>query len=191
MKIPFFSSKKSSIVTFENLTNLLLTNDFMKLKREKDNGANFLLKDSYDGINILQYYIRYIESFNYDKKELVSFLLSCNIDINHKSNKRANENAALHLAVHNKNFDLIKILIDLNAEVEIQNKYGNTPLTQAIFNYRGDEVSKEIILYLINKGASLDKKNFHDVSPKEHILNVGGGIDAGFNNKDWDLSELL
>lgn len=191
MKIPFFSSKKSSIVTFENLTTLLLANDFKKLKREKDNGANFHLKDSYDGINILQYYIRYIESFNYDKKELVSFLLSCNIDINHKSNKRANENAALLLAVYDKDFDLIKILIDLNAEVDIQNQYGNTPLMEAIFNYRGDEVSKEIILYLINKGASLDKKNFHDVSPKEHILNVGGGIDAGFNNKDWNLRELL
>ena len=38
MKIPFFNSKKTSILTFEKLTELLLENDFKKLKIEKEKG---------------------------------------------------------------------------------------------------------------------------------------------------------
>ena len=191
MKIPFFNSKKTSILTFEKLTELLLENDFKKLKIEKEKGTDFQLTDSYDGINILEYYIKYIENFKYDKKEIVKFLVDCKLDINHKGNKRTNENSALHLSIYKKDIDLIKILIELNAEIDIQNKYGNTPLNEAVFNYRGDKESKEIILYLIDKGASLEKKNFHDVNTKEHIITIGGGIDAGFNKKEWDLRELL
>ena len=191
MKIPFFNSKKPSILTFEKLTELLLENDFKKLKKEKDNGTDFKFTDSYDGINILEYYIKYIENFKYEKSEIVKFLLDCEIDINHKGNKRTNENSALHLSIYNKDINLVKILIELNAEIDIQNKYGNTPLMEAVFNYRGEKESKEIILYLINNGAELEKKNFHDVNTKEHIETIGGGIDAGFNNKEWDLRELI
>lgn len=191
MKIPFFNSKKSSILTFEKLKELLQTNDLKKIKREKENGADFQTVDSYDGINILEYYIQNIENFKYDKNEIIKFLIDCKLDINHKANKRANENSALHLSIYNKDLDLVKILTELNAEIDIQNKYGNTPLQIAVFNYRGEKELKDIIMFLINNGASLEKKNFHDVSPKDHIINVGGGVDAKFNKNDWDLRELL
>lgn len=191
MKIPFFKSKKTSITSFEKLTELLLENDFKKLKQEKDNETDFKYSDSYDSINILQYYIKHIENFKYDKSEIVKFFIDCEIDINHKGNKRTNQNSALHLSIYKKDLDLVKILIELHAEIDIQNKYGNTPLMESVFNYRGDKESKEIILYLIDNGAELEKKNFHDVNTKEHIETIGGGIDAGFNNKDWDLRELL
>ena len=191
MKIPFFNSKKTERKTFEYLTQLLLLNDLNKLKKERENGTNFLLTDSYDGINILEYYIKYLENFTFDKREIVKFLIECNLDINHKGNTRTNESSSLHLAAYALDFELIKILIELGAEIDIQNKYGNTPLAEVVFNYRGESEIKKIISFLIEKGASLEKKNFHDVNTREHILNVGGGIDAGFNKKEWDLRDLL
>lgn len=191
MKIPFFKTKEISKLTFEELIELLRLNDFKKLQNEKHKGQNFMATDSYDGINLLEYYITNQNKFNYDKTEVVSFLISCGIEINHKANKRADENSALHLSVHKIDLGLVKILLELNAEIEIQDKYGNTPLMRAILIYRGEAEVYEIIKFLIKNGASLEKKNFHDISPKQHILNVAGGIDAGFNKKEWDLRKLI
>lgn len=191
MKIPFFKTKEIPKLTFEELVELLRINDFKKLQYQKQKGQNFITTDSYDGINILEYYIKNHSDLKYDKVELVTFLISCGIEINHKGNKRADENSALHLCVSKKDLDLVKILLELNAEIEIQDKYGNTPLMRAIGIYRGEVEVYEIIKFLIRNGASLEKKNFHDISPKQHILNVGGGIDAGFNKKEWDLRELI
>jgi ankyrin repeat protein len=191
MKIPFFKTKEIPKLTFEELIELLRINDFKKLQHLKQKGQNFMATDSYDGINILEYYIKNHSNFKYDKIELVTFLISCGIEINHKGNKRADENSALHLCVYKKDLDLVKILLELNAEIEIQDKYGNTPLMRAIGIYRGEVEVYEMIKFLIKNGASLEKKNFHDINPKQHILNVGGGIDAGFNKKEWDLRELI
>jgi len=74
---------------------------------------------------------------------------------------------------------LIKILLNLNAEFEIQDKYGKTPLLRAVMNYRGETELKGIIMFLVGKGASLEQKNLHAISAKDHILNIGGGNDAG------------
>jgi ankyrin repeat protein len=191
MKIPFFKTKEIPKLTFEELIELLRVNDFEKLRHQKQKGQNFTATDSYDGINILEYYIKNHSNFKYDKVELVTFLISCGIEINHKGNKRADENSALHLCIYKKDLELVKILLELNAEIEIQDKYGNTPLMRAIGIYRGEVEVYEIIKFLIKNGASLEKKNFHDINPKQHILNVGGGIDAGFNKKEWDLRELI
>jgi len=191
MKIPFFTKKESTELTFEKLTKLLHSNNLKKLQKEKQNGFDFKITDSYDGKNILEYYIKNLDSFKYNKFEIIEFLIDCGIEINHKGNKRTDENSALHLSVYIKDLDLIKILLKYNAEIEIQDKYGNTPLLRAVMNYRGETELKEIIIFLINKGASLEKKNFHDISSKEHIINIGGGIDAGFNKKEWDLREII
>jgi|TARA_B110000902_G_scaffold145374_1_gene167672 ankyrin repeat protein len=191
MKIPFLKKIKNTKLTFEKLTELLRSNNLKKLQNEKRNGLDFGITDSYDGKNILEYYIKYQDSFEYDKLEFIEFLIECGIEINHKGNKKADENSALHLSVYIKDLDFIKILLKYNAEIEIQDKYGNTPLLRAVMNYRGETELKDIIMFLIDKGASLEKKNFHDISSKEHIMNIGGGIDAGFNKKEWDLREII
>ena len=191
MKISFFKNKKSTELTFEKLTELLHSNNLKKLQKEKQNGIDFKITDSYDGKNILEYYIKNENNLDYDKFEIIKFFSDCGIEINHKGNKRADENSALHLSVYNKDLDLIKIILNLNAEIGIQDKYGNSPLLRAVMNYRGETELKEIIMFLIGKGASLGQKNFHLISAKDHILNIGGGIDAGFNKKEWDLREII
>lgn len=191
MKIPFFLNKKSTELTFEKLTELLHSNNLKKLQKKKQDGLDFKITDSYDGKNILEYYIKNENVLDYNKFEIIQFFCDCGIEINHKGNKRADENSALHLSVYNKDLDLIKILLNLNAETEIQDKYGNTPLLKAVMNYRGETELKEIIMFLIGQGASLEQKNFHNISVKDHILNIGGGIDAGFNKKEWDLRENI
>ena len=58
MKIPFFKTKEIPKLTFEELIELLRINDFKKLQYQKQKGQNFMATDSYDGINILEYYIK-------------------------------------------------------------------------------------------------------------------------------------
>jgi len=191
MKFTFFRNKKNTELTFEKLTEILCSNNLKKLQNEKQKGLNFRIINPYNGENLFEYYIKNIDFFKYKKLEIIEFLIDCGIKINHKGNKRADENSALHLSIYNKNLDTVKILLNLNAEIEIQDKNGNSPLLRAVMIYRGETEVKEIIMFLILKGASLEKKNFHDISAKDHILNIGGGIDAGFNKKEWDLRELL
>ncbi len=191
MKIPFFKKKKNIELTFEKLTEIIRNNNLSQLKTEKEKGIDFTLMDSYDGKNILEYSIKNKIDTEFDKLKFIEFLVDCGIDINHKSNKRADEHSALHFSVLNEDLESIKNILSFNGQIDIQDKYGNTPLIRAVMNYRGGIELKNIIEYLITNGASMEKKNFHDISVKDHIETIGGGIDAGHNNVDWDLRNLL
>jgi ankyrin repeat protein len=190
MKIPFFNKKKNIEPTFEQLTEILRTGDFKELEKRKNKGIDFCITDSYDGKNALEYSIHNKIYTGIDNLKMIKFLIDCGIDLNHKTNKRAHEYSALHYSVLNKDLESIKNLLTLKAEIEIQDKYGNTPLIRAVMDYKGETELLAIIEFLIDKGASLKKKNFHDISAKDHINNIGGGIDAGYNNAVWDLRPL-
>ena len=191
MKIPFFNKKRNIETTFEKLTEILRKGDFNELEKEKNNGMDFCFTDSYDGKNALEYSIQNKIYKGNDNLKLIEFLMDCGIDLNHKTNKRAHEYSALHYSVLNKDLESIKNLLTLNAQIDIQDKYGNTPLIRAVLDYRGETELNDIIEFLIDNGASLEKKNFHDISAKDHITNIGGGIDAGHNNAVWDLRPLV
>ena len=68
---------------------------------------------------------------------------------------------------------------------------GGIPLWSSVMNYREQSETIEINQFLISKGVSIDKKNFHADSPREVIRRIGRGIDPGQNNQDWDLRNLL
>jgi ankyrin repeat protein len=191
MKIPFFKKRKNTELTFEKLAEVMQSNNLKELENEKRKGTDFCITDSYDDKNILEYSIKNGIDARFDKFKLIEFLVDCGIDINHKANKRAEEYSALHFSVLKKDLESIKNLLNFDAEIDIQDKYGNTPLIRAVMNYRGEPELKSIIDFFVDKGASLEKKNFHDISASDHIRNVGGGIDAGHNNADWDLREIL
>jgi len=69
---------------------------------------------------------------------------------------------ALHFAVQENNIIIAKILLNNGAQVDIQEKYGNTPLFKAVFNCNGDG---EMIKLLISYGADKNLKNNYGVSP--------------------------
>jgi ankyrin repeat protein len=55
-------------------------------------------------------------------------------------------------------------LLDLGADVNAVDDYGNTPVSKAIFSHHTGRDPRPITL-LIERGADLDRENKHGVSP--------------------------
>ena len=58
---------------------------------------------------------------------------------------------------------MIKLLLDAGANVDPRDEHGNTPLSNAVFNYRGDGGA---ISALRSAGADENARNDHGVSPR-------------------------
>lgn len=100
--------------------------------------------------------------------DIVLLLLNYGIDINivDKSQKWS----ALHFAVQDNKHDIVRVLLEKGAQVDITDSYGNTPLSKAIFNFNGNTTSIENLIYY---GANPDRKNLHGVSPKDLCILSG------------------
>lgn len=69
---------------------------------------------------------------------------------------------ALHLAAQEGAVEAARLLLDLGADVDPVNQYGNTPLFVAVFNSRG---RGEMIALLRERGADPYKANDAGQSP--------------------------
>lgn len=176
---------------FTDLIKLIYENDIISLENLKSNGTDFCKTDNYDKNNLLIAYAGYGYDNKYQPQDLIDFLLNCGIEINHKKNKRGNELSALHKAVSMKNYKIVEHLLKREAQIDIQEINGNTPLWTAVMNYRGEEKQLKIINLLLANNASFDIKNYHNNSARDVIHTIAGGIDAGHNKKEWDLRHLL
>lgn len=76
----------------------------------------------------------------------------------------------LHFAVRGHQIEIAKLLRDAGANLEAQDLDGNTPLWRAVFESRG---RPEMIKLLISLGSDINKKNKHDVSPKDLASTIG------------------
>lgn len=85
--------------------------------------------------------------------------------------------SALHYVAQNFHPEIASLLISNNAEVDIVDVHGNTPLFKAVFNSRG---RPEVIKLLLSAGANQDKLNKHGNSPKLLAKNI-----ANFNVIDF------
>ena len=175
----------------QELIHLIYENDIPKLKDLKKRGLDFSVVDPYTKGNLLISYSVYGYKKHYTQTEMVNFLLECGIDVNYQPNGRDKGKSALHKSVGKGYFEIIKALIDNGANLNLKDRNGNTPLWNAVMKFRGEEENKEIIKYLVSKGSSLIIKNNHGVSPTDIINRIGEGIDAGINQKEWDLRFLL
>lgn len=102
-----------------------------------------------------------------NKNEFALYLINNKADLSIQDNEGL---SALHFAVQEKNIEIIKsILLKLDKnQIDIQDKYGNTPLWKAI---KTDETSVKIIDLLIIKGADIKKKNKKGISPLDKMMN--------------------
>lgn len=113
---------------FEYDYNFIKTNlDTYKLK-------NLEIKD-YHGNNSLMYLTKYNPDYNMIKK-----LLSYDFDVNFQDNYG---NSLLHIAILRKDKELVKILLDYNANLESVNKKN-----QGIFDFCDQEMYDFIDNYL-------------------------------------------
>ena len=176
---------------YQQLLKHLSESSIPELQVMKSKGLDFHLRDPHTEANLLISYATYGYTENYKAVEMIDFLLDCGLDINHKMNRRGKGETALHKAIGTKNFEIARLLLNRDAEIEAQDINGNTALFKAVMGFRADPGELEMIEFLLEKGASWDTQNFHGSSPRSVAEMIGGGIDAGHNHKSWDLRFLL
>ncbi|WP_330745912.1 ankyrin repeat domain-containing protein [Chryseobacterium sp. CP-77] len=108
------------------------------------------------------------EAISFEAIDIVKFLLSCQIDINHSDQ---NGKTPLHFSAAHNDFESTKLLLG-NELIEINknDKYGNNPLWVAVFNARGYH---DIVKLLKDFGADSNSKNNNNKSPLDFAKQIG------------------
>lgn len=86
-------------------------------------------------------------------------LIASSVDVNARDD---NEWTALHFAAQSNSFEVARLLIEAGAEVDPVDSFGNTPLSTAVFNYKGNG---ELIVLLREKNADPYRENHDGQSP--------------------------
>ncbi|UTW63795.1 ankyrin repeat domain-containing protein [bacterium SCSIO 12741] len=185
-------SESSDEEKYMALKEAINSGSMQELKKRTREGLPINTLDPYSQANILMFYASKARDLRWDSRELIAFLKSEGVDLNHfRNNRLKGSTSALHFAVIQKNEGLVKALVKEGASVDLKDGNGNTPLWKAVMDYRGEPEMKSIIHFLIEQGSSLDEKNDYGNSPRDMIIRVSEGIKAGINQNEWDLSELL
>ncbi|WP_433631778.1 ankyrin repeat domain-containing protein [Chryseobacterium cucumeris] len=116
------------------------------------------------------------EAIAFKAIDIVKFLLSCKIDINHSDQ---NGKTPLHFSAAHNDFESTELLLG-NELIEINknDKYGNNPLWVAVFNARG---YYDIVKLLKDFGADPNSKNNNNKSPLDFAKQIG----------DYEMIEIL
>lgn len=101
-----------------------------------------------------------------NKIEIIKALIKMGADINLQDSAGW---SALHFTASEYLPEIAKYLIENNAEVDLKDNYGNTPLSTAVFWSRG---RGDLIKILLSNGANRDLKNNYDVSPLDLAKNI-------------------
>jgi ankyrin repeat protein len=92
--------------------------------------------------------------------EKVRALIASGADINAQDD---NGFTALHFAAQENKAEIVDFLLQHNANLEIPDAHGNAPLFRAVFSYRGDGRTIQILL---KAGADPDHLNSSGISPR-------------------------
>ncbi len=91
--------------------------------------------------------------------DFVQWLIDQGSDVNAKDKKNWQP---IHFAAQQENLPMVKLLLDNGADINAQHGDGGTALHEFIY----DEDAKN---YLIGKGADINLKNYHDISPQDML----------------------
>jgi uncharacterized protein len=143
-----------------NINNLFL---FIKEKKNEE-VKDFLLKN---GIDIKDEFGRttLINASFYDNYELMDWLLENGANINEVDN---NGYTALHFSAQEAHEKSLSLLIDKNANLDIQDIYGNTPAWVCVMNWKAGKNLNNLKL-LFKAKADFTIKNSAGRSTKEMI----------------------
>ncbi len=147
----------------KDISILTLSSDIEEFKKKLQKGGDIDAVDRYKR-TILMY------AAADAKPEFVELILKYNTNINLQD---TNGWTALHFAAQSRSTEIAKMLIDSGAKVDIPEVHGNTPLSIAVFNSKGEG---DLIKLLLSSGADPNKKNNYGVSP----LNLAKSI-ANYN----------
>ena len=79
---------------------------------------------------------------------------------------------ALWYAAREGRYEMARILIEHKADLEVKDKYGNTPLSNAVFSYKIVPDGK-LIKLLVDAGADVNSENNYGVSPLGLAKTIG------------------
>ncbi|MFN3196147.1 MAG: ankyrin repeat domain-containing protein [Chlorobiota bacterium] len=123
---------------------------------------------------------------------VIDEFINAGVDINSKSNNFHHNYNALFLAIETaKNYELVKALIDLGADVHDKDLTGNNALFIACRNFKENSDSIKIVELLLSKKVSIESKNTSGVSVKSYVNMIGEAIDHGHNPNSFDLRPLI
>ena len=122
-----------------------------------------------------------------NEDRIISMLKSTNISINQSLDRDPYRNTLLHIAIQLKNIRIIKILIEMGADLRIKNKFGDSPCDMLSKSGLGKllEDLLEFRVVEINKlRLELDKKDklINDLENSKNNLSASINILRDENN---------
>jgi ankyrin repeat protein len=112
-----------------------------------DAGANINFKSK-------ERYTPLFFAVQYNRKPIVEYLVSKGVKIDEKNGQL--EHTAMIKACEDGSLDIVKVLVDAGANINLKSKGEFSPLLYAVENKR-----KPIVEYLVSKGVNIDEKNGH------------------------------
>lgn len=113
------------------------------------------------GNNILHYFIKNRKYIKIPVNEFFKMLDTLEFNYNEKQSK-GQKRSPLALSILFNEKDIFKALLDRNVDIDNADVNGNTPLVNAIMEYRGDEY---FVTNLLCYNADPNKANNYNISP--------------------------
>ncbi len=149
-------------MNIEELKEILLKSNFEEFENAL-NGYEINQQDKY-GNNILHYFIKEYKNLNLDYIKVIDLLISKGININERQLKGRFNRTPLHLAIFYRLKGITEYLVNSKVDVNVQDGNGNTPLSDAVYEYTGDDF---FIQLLLNNGANPDLENEYNISARK------------------------
>jgi len=148
---------------FETLIQACKDGDLAKVTQAVDNGADVNTKSPDDFTPL------FIAVQN-KHKPIVEYLLSKGARIDEKSGPKGC--TALYQACFDGSLDIVTVLVDAGADVNLKSSHGYAPLFVAV-----QEKHKPIVEYFLSKGAHIDEKNGPNGQTALLKVCFGGSLD--------------
>lgn len=105
---------------------------------------------------------------NKDEEEAREYIKNNEIDINKQT---IDGSSYLHCAVEANLLSMVELLLDMGADINIQDVYGKTPVMLALGRDRTE--GKQIVQYLLDRGADASIPTYGGIEAKEFATRIG------------------
>ena len=137
----------------DNLIGFVYDKEYKKINKCVKSNIDINIKDEDERTLLMHAVLDTEHDLN-----MIRYLLELGIDVNARDKQNW---TALHFACQSQKADIITILLNNNAEINIVDSFGNSPLWRAVMNGR-DNI--DLIKLLLKHGANPFQKNSHNNS---------------------------